>query len=272
MATHTQKDTSYRYVDIREAVAVQKAAFPALLAALRGVQNPQAVAIGDWTIRDVAAHLADMFVHYRGVALGEGSFYDHHSGIPGHNDLSIKKVTEPDVQVITDQIEAVAGPYFDAFDAADGDPLVPWAELKVPLSTIVGFGILEFLMHGYDIAHAEGRSFEVDPHAAALALKSISPVTEHYVIPEAAAGFTATYDIRLRGEWQMDFIFDDGKLSIEEPAGRKADVHISADPVAFALVGYGRVGQWGPSLKGQMVTWGRKPWLAFKFAKLLENP
>jgi hypothetical protein len=33
-------------------------------------------------------------------------------------------------------------------------------------------------------------------------------------------------------------------------------------------VGYGRIGQLGPIVTGKLVTWGRKPWLAPRFAKL----
>ncbi len=47
---------------------------------------------------------------------------------------------------------------------------------------------------------------------------------------------------------------------------------ISADPVAFLLVGYGRTGQWGQIIRGKLVASGRKPWLGFGFGKLLTSP
>ncbi len=47
---------------------------------------------------------------------------------------------------------------------------------------------------------------------------------------------------------------------------------ISADPVAFLLVGYGRIGQWGQILRGKLVASGRKPWLGLGFGKLLTSP
>jgi uncharacterized protein (TIGR03083 family) len=272
MVTDARADTGYRYVDKGEALDALRKSIPGLIAALRAVKNPQAVAIGHWTIRDVAAHFVDQFGNYRNIALGQGSPYNDPDEIAGHNERRIKEIDEPDVQVLTDQIEALTVPYLDAMASIDGDPFVPWSGFEVPLSTVIGFGILECQMHGYDIATAEGRTYTVDPDRAAIGLKAISPATMRYVDPAAAAGFHATYDVRLRGHWRMDFIFDDGTLRIEEPSGRRADVHISADPVVFALVGYGRMSQWGPAFKGQMVTWGRKPWLAFKFAKLLKNP
>jgi uncharacterized protein (TIGR03083 family) len=272
MATEARAGTGYRYVDKTKAIDALKASVPVLIAALRGVKNPDAAAIGHWTIRDTAAHLVDSFEHYTEVAQGKGSVYDHYDRITAHNEQRIKEIDEPDVQVLTDRIEAAIGPYLEALSSMEGDPVIPWAGIEVPVSTIMGFGILECQMHGYDIATAEGREFRIDPGHAALALKAISPATMHYVDPTAAAGVRATFDIRVRGYWRMDFIFEDGTLRIEEPSGRKADLHLSADPVAFALVGYGRAGQWGPTFKGQIVAWGRKPWLALKFTKLLKNP
>lgn len=272
MATDAPTGTSYRYVDKTEALDAMKASIPEFLATLRGVENPQAVAVGHWTIRDVAAHFVDQFGNYRNIALGKGSPYDDPEKIAAHNERRVREIDERDVQVLADQIEALTVPYLEALSSIEGDPYVTWAGFEVPVSTLIGFGILECQMHGFDIATAEGRRFRVDPGRAALALKSISPATVRYVDPKATAGFRATYDVRLRGHWKMDFIFDDGTLRIEEPSGRKADVHISADPAAFALVGYGRVSQWGPALKGRMVAWGRKPWLAFRFATLLKNP
>jgi hypothetical protein len=50
------------------------------------------------------------------------------------------------------------------------------------------------------------------------------------------------------------------------------DCRISADPVAFLLVGYGRVSQWPQIARGKMVAWGRKPWLGVKFRSLLRKP
>ena len=47
---------------------------------------------------------------------------------------------------------------------------------------------------------------------------------------------------------------------------------ITADPVAFLLLGYGRISQWSPILRGKLRAGGRKPWLAMKFATLLASP
>lgn len=54
--------------------------------------------------------------------------------------------------------------------------------------------------------------------------------------------------------------------------GPKSDCTISADPVAFLLVGYGRTGQWGEIARGKLVAGGRKLWLGLSFGRLLTSP
>jgi hypothetical protein len=87
-----------------------------------------------------------------------------------------------------------------------------------------------------------------------------------------AAGLQATYDIRLRGHDRLNYIFDDGSLTVEEPSARRVDCHISADPTAFFMVFWQRQNQWNAIAKGQLIAWGRKPWLGLKFRSLLRNP
>jgi len=44
-------------------------------------------------------------------------------------------------------------------------------------------------------------------------------------------------------------------------------VVLSADPVACLLVFYGRRSEWPEILRGRMLAWGRRPWLAVSFVK-----
>jgi putative sterol carrier protein len=47
---------------------------------------------------------------------------------------------------------------------------------------------------------------------------------------------------------------------------------ISADPVAFLEVGYGRANPLVAALTGKLVAKGRKPWLGLAFGKLFAAP
>jgi hypothetical protein len=40
------------------------------------------------------------------------------------------------------------------------------------------------------------------------------------------------------------------------------DVRLSVEPVTYLLVTFGRLPVWRAVIRGQMVTWGRRPWRA----------
>ena len=75
----------------------------------------------------------------------------------------------------------------------------------------------------------------------------------------------------MRGGPGYRMAVDDGR-AVVTAACEKADCVITADPVAFLLLGYGRVSQLSPVLRGQLRPGGRKPWLAMKFGTLLSSP
>ena len=64
----------------------------------------------------------------------------------------------------------------------------------------------------------------------------------------------------------------DHGTAVVTAAGEKSDCVITADPVAFLLLGYGRISQWSPILRGKLRAGGRKPWMAMKFATLMSSP
>jgi hypothetical protein len=75
----------------------------------------------------------------------------------------------------------------------------------------------------------------------------------------------------VRGGRSAHLRVKDSKLTIDGAPQGSVDCHISADPVDYLLVGYGRKSQWGPMLTGKLVAWGRKPWLGLKFARLFHS-
>ncbi len=260
------------YVDKDEAIAVLEQTSGDLVRAIRGIRDPDASAVGTWTVRDVAAHLGDAFEVHQKVVRGENAPIDSMDEIAEVNQRMIDANPERDLNVLADRVESSARAYLEYLRSIPHDVVVRWADLEIPISAVVSADVGECLVHGYDITHAEGRPWPIDPYHAALVGKGVSPMTVHYVDPRAARGLTATFDLRLRGHYRLDFVFEDGELTIEEPSGRRADVHVSADPATFLLVGYGRIGQWAPIATGRLLAWGRKPWLALKLGSLLKKP
>jgi len=145
-------------------------------------------------------------------------------------------------------------------------------------STLTCHLLHETLVHGYDIAHAAGRKWRIEPAHAVIALgrfifevfQAAPPRT--FVNSAKAAGVLATYDVRIRGGDSFFFVFDDGNLTVEEPSSRTVDCHISADPVTLLMVVFARQSQWSAIALGKLLAWGRKPWLGTQPRSLLRNP
>ncbi len=263
---------------------------------LRSIQDPTPPAVGQWNLGEVAMHLSQTWVTLPGQAKGDLSrIYEVVPGIAGtagnsllrdiwdladFTTLAVKNDPERDLGVIADRIEAEAEQYFSEFAEADPNAPRPWMieGVTVTLAHSTYHLLNETLIHGYDIAHAVGHKWRIEPAHAAMALgRFIIPVLQQsgprvYVNGTTAAGLRATYDIRVRGGERFFFIFEDGKLTVEEPSSRPVDCHISADPAAFLLVAFGRQSQWSAIAQGKLMAWGRKPWLGFQFKSLLRTP
>ncbi|MGH3669885.1 MAG: SCP2 sterol-binding domain-containing protein [Pseudonocardiaceae bacterium] len=263
---------------------------------LRSVQDPAAPAVGHWTVGEVAMHLSQAWLLVPSLARGDLS--EFHAVIPSSATVpggsvirdmwDLEKLTNQGVQadqercprVIADRIEARAEKYLDECTGADPDAEGPWIVqgTSARRDTLTYHLLNETLVHSYDIARAAKRPFRMEPSHAAMALgrfvvrvlQANDPRT--FVNGKKAARVRATYDLRIRGGASFHFIFDNGELTIVDPAARPVDCHISADPVALLLVVFGRQSQWPAIAKGKLMAWGRKPWLGPQLNSLVRNP
>ena len=78
----------------------------------------------------------------------------------------------------------------------------------------------------------------------------------------ATRGVDLGDQLRVQGGPRLVLRFRDGTLKVERSAGQAVDFHLSVKPAPYLLVSYGRRGLWPAILRGQIRTWGRKPWLA----------
>jgi len=194
--------------------------------------------------------------------------------------LGVRSDPERDPAVLADRIEARAEEFFGECAGRSDHELRPWLVegTTVRQSTLTYHLLNETVMHGYDIARADRRRWRIEPSHAAMVLgEFIVPVIQALdprtvVDGDNAAGVQATYDLRIRGGDRFLFVFDDGALRIEEPCSRRADCHLWVDPVAFLLVVWGRQSQWRAIARGQLMAWGRKPWLGPRLRALMRNP
>ncbi|MGH3697648.1 MAG: maleylpyruvate isomerase N-terminal domain-containing protein [Pseudonocardiaceae bacterium] len=290
MVTHVTKPSWQQGQDtLREEVA-------RVTALLRSIEDPGAPAVGTWNLGEVAMHLSQAWMGLTGLARRDLSevheVLPETAGTAGDSmtqdiwelgDLmtrAVKNDPERDLGVLADRIEARAQRYFNDCAAADPAEPLPWIVqgITLPRSTLTYHLLNETLIHGYDIAHAAGRKWPIEPSHASMALgqfaflvlRAAPPRT--FTVGAKTAGLRATYDIRLRGGASFYFVFNDGELTVEEPSSRTVDCHISADPVAMLMVFFARQSQWPAIATGKLMAWGRKPWLGLQLRSLLRNP
>jgi uncharacterized protein (TIGR03083 family) len=263
-------------VDLARVAHAAAGAASQLVALLRAGPDPGLTAVGRWTVRDVAAHVAGGAELYARIARGIPSPAPTIEGITALNDQILGTIGEQDLPALAGRVEAAVAGLLAAADGHQGDPDVPWhAGLRLPLSALLAVACGEYLVHGYDIARAAGVPWPVPAGWARTVFLGVLPVLPHYLLAERAHGRPARYDIRLRGERGARAIFTiaGGELAIEAPrAGQRADCYLSADPWAVLLVLYSRSGPVRPGLTGRIVAWGRRSWLALTLPTLFRKP
>jgi hypothetical protein len=283
-----------------EATRVETERFVELL---RGGVSPDATAIGHWTAGEVAAHIWHVLGWMVLMARGEPSPLTHVSKISAASDALIASDPERDPGKLATRIEGRAREFLVGVEGREGNPEVTWhGGIRLPLSTLPAIAVEELIVHGRDIARSSGLDWKISQESARLALLSGSHLLPHFVDPAEARDFRATYRVRVRGGPDHYMVFDGPDLEfiptqpdsasgsvavITDPAqdqlarprtprrptrGLRPDCTISADPVAYLLLGTRRIGLLRPALTGRVITYGRKPWLGLKLQKLFVNP
>lgn len=228
-----------------------------------------------WTVAETAAHVLCTVRYYRECIEGKVQpepVDDVIAAAQIHNDQLIAAEPERDPDALSSLIDKELEAFIEASRAADPSrPVFALFGYGLDLDAVICNGIGELLIHGRDIARSIDRPWQIDPHAARLAVYSTSATLPLAADPDAIADLDAVVNVRVRGGSCFAIRIRDGRASTE-PCVSKPDLVMSIDPVAYLLVGFGRVGQWGPILRGALLAWGRRPALGFKLPKLFRNP
>ncbi len=258
--------------DVRSALAAAAGQVAELLRSVPHTDLP--VPGSGWTVGEMAVHLVVGSRIYTDWATGRGAPDWGVDAIAANNARFIAEIPERVAAALATGLDEGVRAFLEATADRAGDAPVSWYEgrtLRLTTATCIMLG--ELLVHGYDIAKSLGRPWPIDPGQARLVIEGgVSPVLPLFVEPRTARGVKASYAIRLRGGSRFVARFDDGTLTIEPFAAQPLDCYILADPVAFLLVGYGRMSQWAAIARGKMIAWGRKPWLSLQFTSLLKKP
>lgn len=267
-----------------------------VISLLRSVRNPLAPAIGEWNLSEVAMHLHQAWIivtslvgddpqalHRVWPQLASRSGRSLVSDIwdfPGITRMGVNADVERDLTVLSDRIEAQARWFLGSLNEQVAAESHAWVVEGVVVGTpmLVCHLLNEMIVHGYDMARADGKSWPIPRFHAALVIDGflvpiVSALGPRTMVDQSVArGLAATYELHVRGGGRYLFVFDDGTVVVEVPGTRQVDCHISADPAAMMLVAWRRRSQWRAISRGQLVAWGRKPWLATRFPSLMRNP
>ncbi|MBO2455209.1 maleylpyruvate isomerase family mycothiol-dependent enzyme [Actinomadura barringtoniae] len=241
-----------------------------LIALMESTPDPEAPvpATSPWSITDVFGHVAMEPGRYRDLALGEGTWPARATDLPAFNDAQIAALPSRDIDDLAailrwdlkQFIETLQGLAPQALMMFDGDQQI---RAGLSLGTLIG----EFVVHGYDIGRATGRRWPIDPAHVPLVLAGMHQVMPGWVDADAVKHHKATYRVHLRGGPSHTYRFEDGALTIDPASTGPIDVHISAEPVTWLLLTYGRANPIRAALTGKVLAYGRRPWLAPRLAK-----
>ncbi|MFF4507547.1 maleylpyruvate isomerase family mycothiol-dependent enzyme [Streptomyces sp. NPDC001401] len=233
----------------------------------------------EWTVGEAAAHLA--LANELMADLASGHVRPYGDGTPqslaAANAQALAVFAERGTQPLASMIAEQAAVFLDAADRAASDESAAGLALVTPLGSmdrhvLASYLLTHMLGHGYDLARALNRPHMIDRDRVALCMPFMLSVMPRVVDTAAIAGLAVRYAIRLRGGAAFGVSLDDGAVHVTPAPPERPDCTILIEPVTFLLIALGRRNPWRAIGRGQVVAWGRKPWLAPRFPTLFTAP
>jgi hypothetical protein len=237
------------------------------------IVDPEAPVPGmdEWRVRQLVAHLASAPAFYLGGPDGTTRFASDGTEMREINAVNVASLESEPIDALRARLRDGFAQLIDRATRpeaasqrwpAHGGHEITWVDA---LGLLLG----ELDVHGFDLARARGEPWVIPGGDVELIMRGLGPLMPAWVDPAAAAGHTASYEIRLRGQGVHRWQFSDGALTVEPDGPWHPDVVISGSPMPTLLVFYGRIGKYGAMLRGQVLAWGRRPWLALTIDKRL---
>jgi uncharacterized protein (TIGR03083 family) len=267
----------------RAAIGAAAERFTELLREIDDIELPAAGT--DWTVAETAAHVSIVLTAFSAAIAGEPQALtpeqyleaDFPTRLAATNAATIAMVDHTAAERLAELITAGAQRFLELVATADPNMQceTPWygPGRTRTVDCLTALALSELTVHGYDIATGTGRRWPIAAEHAKLILGTVCPQMSPLAVrPEAGRGAPLTYEVRLRGNGPRYVIrVADGTAEVRA-AGGPVDCVISADPVTYLLVVYGRMPLGRALLRGGMLAWGRRPWLGLRFKGLFFNP
>ncbi|WP_055490791.1 maleylpyruvate isomerase family mycothiol-dependent enzyme [Streptomyces sp. TP-A0356] len=231
-----------------------------------------------WTIGEAAAHLAQANELMADLAAGRERPYGDGTpqSLAAANARALAAFGERGAEPLAAMIVEQAEVFLDAVARSAADKTAD-RTLVTPLgplnqSALASYLLTHMLGHGYDLARALGRPHMIDRVRVGLCLPFLQAAMPRVADAAATAGLTARYRLRLRGGPAFGVTFTDGAVDVTPGPPDRPDCTILIEPITFFLMALGRRDPLRAIACGQVLAWGRKPWLAPRFPTLFTAP
>lgn len=246
---------------------------------LRSIRDPQAPALGVWTVAELAAHLSHAWRALPALAGASHGLIGELDDLAGMTTRMVTADPERDLGVLADRIDAAAAAFVESLAADPGEPC-PWMVEGVTVDRrhIACHLLSETVVHARDLARADRRRWRVDRASAVLIVRGFLFPTARALASRAlldqdrAAGVRASFDVHVSGGPPIRLVVDGGRLLVPDRGTGRPDCHIAAEPTALLLLLWGREPLWHTIATGRMITWGARPWLGPQLTRMLRHP
>jgi hypothetical protein len=283
MTIHTKPVVALDRQAARAAISAAAARFTGLLQETDDIERRAAGT--DWTVAETAAHVSCVLTGFSAAIAGEPQAptpeqyldADFPTRLAASNAATNAMVDHTDAGRLAEVITVGAQRFLELAAAADPqmECETPWygpGRTRTP-DCLTALALSELTVHGHDIATGTGRPWPIPAEHATLIVGTVCPEMSPLLVqPDAGRGAPVTYEVRLRGNGPRYVIrVADGTAEVRAVGG-PVDCVISADPVTYLLVVYGRMPLCRALLRAGMLAWGRRPWLGLRFKDLFFNP
>ena len=230
---------------------------------VRTARDPATPVVPGWDLADTAAHLVVVcsfdaycatdgdvpFIAPEALSLVPTVNIDSLSQV---NVVAGKHFIERRLDVLADEIDLHVAVLLDRTADHDPDALWPWlGGARLPTSFLLSHALNEMLVHGHDIAAAEGRSWPIPPRTMTVSFDAFiltllrGDSGGFFVTPSPLPSPVSTGRVRVRVRMPhlapVTLVAEHGRLYVDD-AGGPVDLHLWATPETLMFVLWRRVG------------------------------
>ncbi len=224
-------------VDWRAAQEAVRGAGSRVTALLRRVRHPDAPAIGEWDITDVAAHLSHVVDTLLATGRGGGGLVADIWGLAGLTRTLVDSESERDLSRLADRIDASLEQFLEFTSQSNVDSRQTWLVqgIELSLANLTCHLLNELTVHGRDIAVADGSRWPIPRSDAALIVcgflfPALGGLGGAMVDHGVAGDVRVTFDVHVRGGCRAVLRIDRGDLLVEPSPSGPVDCRLSVDP------------------------------------------